>query len=113
MVSTLDRQSRFRGGHELEEETVLDRDAAAEHHRRAYARARVEQHDSGYSRAARADAGVRSALAARNGSRRNRDSNGGREMAAQKRRRLPSRPWAREISPARARMAGQTRRHHH
>src|SRR5207302_2140270 len=34
VVSTLDRQSRLRGGRNFEEEAVLDRNAAAEHHRR-------------------------------------------------------------------------------
>src|SRR5438067_2377257 len=46
MVSTLDRPSRLRGGHDFEEQTVLDRDAAAKHHRRAYARPRSEQQHS-------------------------------------------------------------------
>src|SRR5262249_59279081 len=100
MVSTLARQSRLRGGRELEKEAVLDRDAAAEHHRRSHPRSRFEQHDPGHARAPRADAGFRSSLAAGNGPRRNRNADRGRTLAKKERRRLATRSRSRTISPA-------------
>src|SRR3954451_20977304 len=113
MVSTLDRQSRLRGGREFEEEAVFDRDAAAEHHRRSYAWPRFEQFDPGHSREARADAGIRSAVASGNGPRWHWNADRGRTLAQEKRRHWPPRSRPREISSACARMAGQTRRHHY
>ena len=85
MVSTLAGESRFRSKSAIFEAGVFDRDAAAEHHRRAHARACSEQHDSGHSRASRADAGFRSSLVTGNGSCGSRDANRGGEISPQDR----------------------------
>ena len=77
-------EPRFRGRRQIDEAAVLDCYSAAEHHRRSHARARPEQYHPGYSRAARADAGFGSALAAGDGSRRHRHADGGREMVCAK-----------------------------
>src|SRR6266404_245088 len=91
MVSTLDPPAGLRSGRSFKEEAVLDRDAAAKYHGRAYSRPRSEQQHSRHPCPARADAGSRSALVAGDGSRRNWNPDRGRKVAPQKRRRDASR----------------------
>src|SRR5205814_7423369 len=83
VVCPLDRQSRFRGESEIIEAGILDCHAATEHHRRLDAWSRSEQCDPGHSRPARADAGIRSALAARHGPRRHRNADRSEEHTSE------------------------------
>ena len=74
MVCPLAGGRLFPGRSGFAEAGLLDRHSAAECHRRAHPRARLEQHHPGHSRPPRAHAGQGSALAAGNGSRRDRDA---------------------------------------
>src|SRR5882757_5944796 len=93
MVSTLDGESRFCCESEFVEAGVLNRDASAEYHGHAYARSRAQPHHPRYSRPPCSDAGLRSSLAARNGSRGNRDANCSGEISAANGKQNTARPW--------------------
>src|SRR6266567_4434089 len=106
MVSALDGESRFRGEPEFVKTGVLDSDAAAEYHRRAYAGSRTQRHDSRYSRPPCADARVRGSLAARDGSRGDRDANRGGEISPAEGKQNAARSWEGGIPAARVGVAG-------
>ena len=108
-----DEAGYFRADAHSSKPAVLDRHSAAEHHRRSDAGPCSQQHDPGHSGAPRADAGLRSALAAGNGSRRGRNADRGRKVAAQDGEENAPRSRPGGISPPRAGVAGQTWRHHH
>ena len=75
-------QGIFPRGREIVEARVRHCDAAAERDGIAPHRPHAEQHGSGRHRPPQAHAGFQYALAARNGSRRNRDTEGGRAGTA-------------------------------
>src|SRR5258708_17127003 len=105
MVSALDGESRFRGEPEFVKTGVLDSDAAAEYHRRAYAWSRAQQHHSRYSRPPCPDAGLRNSLAARDGSRGTRDADRGGEISTASRKQDTARSSAGGGPAARVRVA--------